>query len=82
MKMGVASTMSAASVGVQSGKVMTVLGPIPVENMGITLMHEHIVLDTSSWWKRPCCASDIGLAEKPLEVSMLGDLREEFARLP
>jgi len=54
---------------------MTVLGPVPVSEMGITLMHEHIVLDTSSWWKRPCCASDIGLAEKPLDVSMLGDLR-------
>jgi phosphotriesterase-related protein len=66
----------AASVGVQSGKVMTVLGPIPVADMGITLMHEHIVLDTSSWWKRPCCATDIGMAEKPLHVSMLGDLRQ------
>jgi phosphotriesterase-related protein len=64
-----------ASVGVQSGKVMTVLGPIPVSEMGITLMHEHIVLDTSSWWKRPCCATEIGMAEKPLDVSMLGDLR-------
>ncbi len=67
--------MSAMSVGVQSGKVMTVLGPIPVEQMGVTLMHEHVVLDTSSWWKRPCCASHIGLAYKPLDVSMLGELR-------
>ena len=54
---------------------MTVLGAIPVEEMGITLMHEHIVLDTSSWWRRPCCATDIGMAERPLDVSMLGDLR-------
>jgi hypothetical protein len=28
-----------------------------VTAMGITLMHEHIVLDTSSWWHRPCCAT-------------------------
>ena len=61
--------------GVHSGQVMTVLGPIPVTAMGITLMHEHIVLDTSSWWHRPCCASDIGFAERPLDMSMLGDLR-------
>lgn len=66
---------AAAAIGVQSGTVMTVLGPIGVEAMGITLMHEHIVLDTSSWWRRPCCATEIGIAEKPLDVSMLGDLR-------
>src|SRR4029078_7850339 len=67
--------MRATSVGVQSGKVMTVLGPIPVEQMGVTLMHEHIVLDTSSWWHWPVGGSHIGLAYKPLDVSMLGELR-------
>ncbi|MCB1499259.1 MAG: phosphotriesterase-related protein [Bauldia sp.] len=54
---------------------MTVLGPIPVEAMGVTLMHEHLLLDASSWWKRPCCAADIGMAERPIDVSMIGDLR-------
>ena len=34
---------------------MTVLGQMPVEKLGVTLMHEHILLDASSWWKRPCC---------------------------
>lgn len=67
--------MAEATIGVHSGKVMTVLGPIPVEAMGVTLMHEHIVLDTSSWWRRPCCATDIGFAERPLSISMLGELR-------
>src|SRR5271169_6336723 len=67
--------MVAATIGVQSGEVMSVLGPIPVEAMGITLMHEHIVLDTSVWWRRPCCATDIRLAERPLDISMIGDLR-------
>ena len=64
-----------ANVGVRSGKVMTVLGPIAVEKIGVTLTHEHILLDASSWWKRPCCGSEIGLAERPIDVSMLGDLR-------
>jgi phosphotriesterase-related protein len=67
--------MAKPKTGVHSGMVRTVLGPIPVEAMGVTLMHEHIVLDTSSWWKRPCCASDIGFAERPLDISMIGDLR-------
>jgi phosphotriesterase-related protein len=69
------SEASEANVGVRSGKVMTVLGPIAVEKIGITLMHEHILLDASSWWKRPCCGSEIALAERPIEVSMLGELR-------
>lgn len=64
-----------AKTGVHSGTVRTVLGPIPVETMGVTLMHEHVVLDTSSWWKRPCCASEIGFAQRSLDISMLGDLR-------
>ena len=67
--------MTEAKTGVRSGKVRTVLGPIPVEAMGVTLMHEHILLDTSSWWKRPCCASDIAFAERPLDISMIGELR-------
>ena len=64
-----------ALIGVHSGKVMTVLGQIPVEAMGVTLMHEHLLLDASSWWQRPCCASEIGLAERPIDVSMIGELR-------
>jgi len=64
-----------ANVGVGSGKVMTVLGQIPVEKLGVTLMHEHILLDASSWWKRPCCGSEIALAERPIDVGMLGELR-------
>jgi phosphotriesterase-related protein len=63
------------TIGVRSGQVMTVLGPIPVEAMGVTLMHEHILLDTSSWWRRPCCASHIALAEKPIDITMIGELR-------
>ena len=34
-------------VGVSSGYVMTVLGPLPINEMGVTLMHEHILLDAS-----------------------------------
>ena len=69
------SETSEANVGVRSGKVMTVLGPIAVDKIGVTLMHEHILLDASSWWKRPCCGSEIALAERPIDVGMLGELR-------
>lgn len=63
------------AIGIRSGRVMTVLGPVPVEELGITLMHEHILLDASSWWRRPCCAGDMALAEQPIDISMLGELR-------
>jgi phosphotriesterase-related protein len=32
-------------IGVDSGHVMTVLGPLPVAQMGVTLMHEHILMN-------------------------------------
>ena len=67
--------MAKPTIGVHSGLVRTVLGPIPVEAMGVTLMHEHVLLDASSWWKRPCCGSEIAVAERPLDISMIGDLR-------
>jgi phosphotriesterase-related protein len=66
---------TALPIGVGSGTVMTVLGPMPVEKMGVTLMHEHILLDASAWWKRPCCASEIAVAEQPVSVEIIGELR-------
>ncbi len=63
------------AIGVQSGTVMTVLGPIPVDRMGVTLMHEHILLDASKLWKCACHASDMALAEQPVNVEMIGELR-------
>ena len=58
--------MAKPTIGVHSGLVRTVLGPIPVEAIGVTLCHEHILLDTASWWKRPCCGSEIAIAERAL----------------
>ncbi len=62
-------------VGVQSGTVMTVLGPIPAERMGVTLMHEHILLDASKLWQCPCKASEMALAEAPVSIENIGELR-------
>jgi phosphotriesterase-related protein len=62
-------------IGVRSGQAMTVTGPIPVDQMGVTLMHEHILLDTSSWWKCPCHASEIAIAQQPVSIEIIGELR-------
>ena len=36
-----------------TGRVMTVRGPIAAEDLGITLMHEHLFIDLSFLWDSP-----------------------------
>ncbi len=40
-----------SGIGVGSGHVMTVDGPVPVDEMGVTLMHEHVFLDGAKSWR-------------------------------
>lgn len=62
-------------IGVHSDQVMTVLGPIPVTELGVTLMHEHIFLDASVWWREPAAGSRRHLAHQPVNMAILGELR-------
>jgi phosphotriesterase-related protein len=62
-------------IGVDSGHVMTVLGPLPVERMGVTLMHEHILLDASGKWVPPSCCSERHIGEQKVHIGILGALR-------
>jgi len=34
------------------GEVMTVLGPIPAEDLGLTSMHEHVLMDGRVYRKK------------------------------
>ncbi len=59
--------------------VQTVRGPVPVHDLGITLSHEHLLNDVSSWWTRS--GSD-GLdpdefANAPISEDVLWDLRQD-----
>ena len=74
MKGSIFRQPSPLPVGVSSGYVMTVLGPLPINEMGVTLMHEHILLDASGNWVPPCCCSDRHLAEMPVKMENLGEL--------
>jgi phosphotriesterase-related protein len=65
----------ALPIGVDSGSVMTVLGALPVHRMGVTLMHEHILLDATGKWVPPCSCAGRLAAEKPISMDMLGELR-------
>lgn len=62
------------AIGVRSGSVMTVAGPIPVDAMGVTLMHEHIVLDGAGSW-RPTPGLGPYLTEGPVRMEIIGELR-------
>lgn len=55
--------------------VMTVLGPIPVHQLGITMTHEHCLVDVAVWFAEPSEASRKRDMDRPVEMSMLSDLR-------
>jgi phosphotriesterase-related protein len=62
---------------VRSGKVMTVTGPVPADQLGTTLMHEHIVNDCSCWWHAPKTRERQYLAESFVCIEILGELRQD-----
>src|SRR5579859_2820379 len=56
-----------------TGRVMTVRGPIPASELGVTLMHEHLFIDLSflwdtptSDWQKPLVDAEISLANRGL----------------
>lgn len=55
--------------------VMTVLGPISADQLGTTMTHEHCFCDTTCWFAEPTEASRKRDMDRPIEMSMLSDLR-------
>lgn len=66
---------SMAHVG--SGLVMTVNGPIASADLGVTLMHEHLQNDCSCWWHPPTDPARAHLAEGPVRMEILSELRQD-----
>jgi predicted metal-dependent phosphotriesterase family hydrolase len=58
--------------------VMTVLGPVSPDSLGVTLMHEHLLIDVSYKWQQPVEASRRGLAEERITLRNLGYLRRNI----
>lgn len=59
------------------GLVMTVDGPIESDDLGITLTHEHLLLDLRSWRLPPRTARQTELASRELSLEMLGEVRRD-----
>lgn len=58
--------------------VQTVLGEITAASLGVTLIHEHLLLDARPSWQEPKEASRINLAHQPISPGMLHELRQNL----
>ena len=58
-----------------SGKVQTVLGPIDPDDLGVTVTHEHVMIDLRPYFETPDEASERGYIDRPLTMDLLGRSR-------
>jgi phosphotriesterase-related protein len=58
-----------------STNVQTVLGPIQSDAIGVTLMHEHLLMSFATWHHPPKTTSRMALRDVPVSLSILGELR-------
>lgn len=61
-----------------SGKVMTIEGPVDPGELGITLTHEHLFVDLRTYAPEPKNEEDRAFAERPLSIDMLGAIRRNI----
>jgi phosphotriesterase-related protein len=59
------------------GKVMTVLGAIEPQDLGITLTHEHLLVDLRVWSQEPRDEEKKALIHAPVDLSTLGAIRRD-----
>ncbi|WP_241560105.1 phosphotriesterase family protein [Solirhodobacter olei] len=62
---------------IRSGQVMTVTGPVAAADLGVTLMHEHILNDCRCWWHAPKESEREHLAHRPVSIEILSELRQD-----
>jgi phosphotriesterase-related protein len=60
----------------KTGEIMTVLGPIPADQLGRTLMHEHLLFSLETYLHQPPDPADAPLVEEPLTLENLWWVRE------
>jgi phosphotriesterase-related protein len=64
--------------GSLAGQVQTVLGAVAPSAIGITLPHEHLLIDFKVMFAEPATASDKGRAWEPVSLGNLGWVRQNF----
>ena len=63
----------------RSGKIQTVLGLIEPSELGITLTHEHALIDMSCYFVMPEEATERWYVDKPLTMEILGGIHNRWA---
>jgi phosphotriesterase-related protein len=63
-----------------AGRVQTVLGTIDPAQMGITLPHEHLFVDTTALLEPPAEATDRARSQMPFTLENLGWIRYNYFR--
>ena len=62
-----------------TGKALTVLGPVAPHDLGVTLTHEHLLIDLSIVFVEPDSEEGRRLAEEPVAIDNLGWLRTNWS---
>jgi phosphotriesterase-related protein len=58
-------------------EAMTVLGPVDVNELGLTLPHEHIMFNSSVWVVEPADPWKIEISQRPVTMASVGELRRD-----
>jgi phosphotriesterase-related protein len=61
-----------------TGRAQTVLGPVDADQLGVTLPHEHLLIDFEVMFRPPIAASEKALAAQPVTLANLGWIRQNF----
>ena len=57
------------------GAVQTVFGPIEPSELGITLTHEHLLIDLRCYWSEPEEAGARAYVDNPVKIDLVGRIR-------
>ena len=60
------------------GQIQTVLGAVAPDAIGITLPHEHLLIDFKVMFAEPAAAADKARAREPVSLANLGWVRQNF----
>src|SRR4029453_1861134 len=64
--------------GPLGGQIQTVLGAVAPDAIGITLPHEHLLIDYKVMFAEPAAAADKARAREPVSLANLGWVRQNF----
>ena len=58
--------------------VQTVLGPVAPDQLGVTMMHEHLLADATVLYEEPATAGDKFMSRQPITIETLNWLRYHY----